>query len=507
MITAFLVPMTAQLQTNYAQTTVQLLSVLVLDAGASAGAKPLLADTAASLPQSLAPFQAPSLFVAVNALWFLSLVFSLASALLGLVAKQWCREYLRWHSVLSSADVNILLRQMRFESWEEWHVPELLTMIPALLEVALITFFAGLVVFSWTLQPTIFVCVIIPVGSVLVGTFAQKILPIFYRLCPYKTPTCWALARLAGKVHRAARHQRFPSTEQAQQLVDWRAWDMEFASDANFCEMPGFLRLEGTFSHEDADATVDAFRFTFGARAMSWVRKASQDRALLHACETCITHLFSHVRTSPDSHLFLHAVSWPVRITMGWTEDFARVETLFHSLLEEETGTEELNKGMPVLRLRALPRDIPMSQVGPYLTNYQDHFASTVDYTTLLVARRALAARVTWCVEQWIAHRDAHSHDRSLWVHLVARLLIVLRCVPQDYLETTLAGEDTDIDMLANNLTAVYRRLAPYSIAYCDGLVPMVAGILELMGKARFSAALDDVHVSRTSYRMRECDY
>ena len=78
---------------------------------------PYLHGTSASLPTS-PTFKAPGNVVTVNILWFTSLVLSLAAALFGILAKQWCREYLKWHSVIASSRENVLIRQVRFEAWE-----------------------------------------------------------------------------------------------------------------------------------------------------------------------------------------------------------------------------------------------------------------------------------------------------------------------------------------------------------------------------------------------------
>ena len=107
---------------------------------------PYLNETAASLPTSTT-FKAPGNVVTVNILWFTSLVLALAAALFGILAKQWCREYLRWHSVVESARMNVILRQMRYEAWEEWKVASYIAAIPALLQIALVLFFAGLLAF------------------------------------------------------------------------------------------------------------------------------------------------------------------------------------------------------------------------------------------------------------------------------------------------------------------------------------------------------------------------
>ena len=81
-------------------------------------------------------------------MWFLSLVISLASALLGILAKQWIREYLTWDKATALPKTNIRVRQVRFEAWEDWHTPAIISAIPVLLEVAIILFVMGLVLFT-----------------------------------------------------------------------------------------------------------------------------------------------------------------------------------------------------------------------------------------------------------------------------------------------------------------------------------------------------------------------
>ena len=107
---------------------------------------PFLNETAASLPTSSA-FKAPGNVVTINILWFTSLVLALAAALFGILAKQWCREYLRWHSVIATARENVLIRQVRFEAWDRWQVNAFIATIPAFLEVALTLFLVGLLIF------------------------------------------------------------------------------------------------------------------------------------------------------------------------------------------------------------------------------------------------------------------------------------------------------------------------------------------------------------------------
>ena len=148
-----------------------------------------LNETAESLPEST-NLHIPTSVSTINTLWFLSLVLSLTAALFGILAKQWCREYLRWHSVTLPPRDNVLLRQMRYEAWQEWHVPSYIAAVPALLEIALILFLVGLFLFVPMYSDRTFTSVVSAAnGSTLAGFVVLTLLPVFYCRCPFQSPT------------------------------------------------------------------------------------------------------------------------------------------------------------------------------------------------------------------------------------------------------------------------------------------------------------------------------
>ncbi|KAJ3518919.1 hypothetical protein NM688_g9374 [Phlebia brevispora] len=147
-VTAFVIVSYTMLQPDTTQQSIQLLSVLAIRSGGFPGSDSFLNSTAATLPSSTA-FQAPTSAITINALWFASLVLSLASALYGILAKQWCREYIKWKYVLADARENVLIRQARYEAWDQWKVSAFIAAIPALLEISLVLFLSGIVVVAW----------------------------------------------------------------------------------------------------------------------------------------------------------------------------------------------------------------------------------------------------------------------------------------------------------------------------------------------------------------------
>ncbi|KAJ3556450.1 hypothetical protein NM688_g2021 [Phlebia brevispora] len=91
---------------------------------------------------SLPDFKPPASAVRINALWFTSLVLSLISASLGMLVKQWLREYLKGR--YSSPQERIRVRHYRWEGLYRWRVFEIAAALPILLQIALILFFIGL---------------------------------------------------------------------------------------------------------------------------------------------------------------------------------------------------------------------------------------------------------------------------------------------------------------------------------------------------------------------------
>ena len=192
------------LQPDNSRITVQLLSRITIQTGPpEVATDSFLNETAASLPTS-STFTAPGNVVTVNILWFTSLVVSLAAALFGILAKHWCREYLRWHSVNAPPRENVLLRQVRFEAWERWQVASYIAAVPALLQIALILFLVGLFIFVPMFAERSFTAVVsTAIGLTLLGVIALTVMPVFSRLCPFQSPTGWVLLRLSGLSHQA----------------------------------------------------------------------------------------------------------------------------------------------------------------------------------------------------------------------------------------------------------------------------------------------------------------
>ncbi|KIJ62275.1 hypothetical protein HYDPIDRAFT_30538 [Hydnomerulius pinastri MD-312] len=147
-LTAFILQFCSLLQIDNSQATADLLAQLVsLQMGNL--------SSPSAVQSGPEQFKPPSSSVWINALWFLSLVLSLASALFGMMAKQWLREYMQWTTMMSLPEDAVLVRQLRYEAFMDWNTPAMLASIPALLEVAVILFLLGMVILLYTLNDVV----------------------------------------------------------------------------------------------------------------------------------------------------------------------------------------------------------------------------------------------------------------------------------------------------------------------------------------------------------------
>jgi hypothetical protein len=156
-----------------------------------------------SVPEStLSDFSPTARDVRVNVLWFLSLVLSLSAAVLGLICKQWLRQYQRDASVTPQEAIKI--RRLRYGGYRQWKVLKLLELLPELLQTSVILFFVGVVDFVWGLHSTLAIILTGTIGLFLLLVSALTLAPSFYYSqtldansifpCPYKST--WAHAFL-----------------------------------------------------------------------------------------------------------------------------------------------------------------------------------------------------------------------------------------------------------------------------------------------------------------------
>ncbi|KAJ3503612.1 hypothetical protein NLJ89_g8352 [Agrocybe chaxingu] len=144
--------------------------------------------------------------VRINMFWFSSLTLSMATVLIGIVCMQWLREFRR-DATRSHKDA-LAMRQMRYEGLVAWKVPVILSLLPLLLLLAFVLFFAGILELLWAKHRAVAAVVTVNVGVVCWFLIMTTVLPALQSLstsnkdlnnvnqCPYKSPQSWAFYRL-----------------------------------------------------------------------------------------------------------------------------------------------------------------------------------------------------------------------------------------------------------------------------------------------------------------------
>ncbi|KAK0455697.1 uncharacterized protein EV420DRAFT_1692404, partial [Desarmillaria tabescens] len=144
-VTTFVVQTSENLQPDYTQLTTTLLAELIAVQRASAnGSSP------DSVPSSVTnTFVPDNLDVWINTLWYISLLLSLTTALIAVLAKQWLHHYT---SVTSgTAKERARVRQFRYIGLQQWQVPTIIGLLPVMLHLSLAIFVVGIILFLHSL--------------------------------------------------------------------------------------------------------------------------------------------------------------------------------------------------------------------------------------------------------------------------------------------------------------------------------------------------------------------
>ncbi|KAI0795103.1 hypothetical protein C8Q75DRAFT_527426 [Abortiporus biennis] len=194
-------------------------------------------------------FTAPLAIIRINVLWFTSLVLSLVSASLGMLVKQWLREYLSGDQAPSRNRSRV--RQFRHEGLTTWRVFEIMALLPTLLQISLILFLVGLIDFLRLIHPVVASVVSVFIGVWLLAYFATTFLPIFSAKCPYKSPQ----ARLMFNLSQILSGKSSFKTQSLYPHLVWARAETGVAVQKNL-EVDAIATADATLSDDDVLGTV-----------------------------------------------------------------------------------------------------------------------------------------------------------------------------------------------------------------------------------------------------------
>ncbi|PPQ91537.1 hypothetical protein CVT25_008805 [Psilocybe cyanescens] len=214
-VTTFIVESYKNLQPNPDDTVISLLSRIATHLESPLGSN-------SSLPSPVQPeFSPDSSSLRVNTLWFISLVLSLTTVLVGTISLQWLREHQSF-SELTPREM-YAVHHMRYQALISWHVDKIFNTLPLLLQCSLVLFLIGIIDFlhAMTIKNWIVtIPVAVVVGFTMLFLIATAMLPTLQALslyfdfssershpggnrvpapspCPYKSPQSHAIRMLS----------------------------------------------------------------------------------------------------------------------------------------------------------------------------------------------------------------------------------------------------------------------------------------------------------------------
>ncbi|KAL4245180.1 hypothetical protein ABKN59_009893 [Abortiporus biennis] len=211
---------------------------------------PFLNSTIPPLSFPPTSFNAPISVVRINMLWFTSLVFSLISASLAMLVKQWLREYLAGDH--SSPRMHARIRQFRYHGLAKWRVFEIMALLPLLLQVALILFLIGLISFLELVDENVSRLVTIIISIWLAVYVVATIIPTFAQDCPYKSPQ----ARVFYNLFRVLKGEKPWEIQSSSPHLSWGRFEANILLDAKSLEVDALITADATFTDDELLGSV-----------------------------------------------------------------------------------------------------------------------------------------------------------------------------------------------------------------------------------------------------------
>ena len=137
------------------------------------------------------PPSAPIIWV--NAMWLISLVLSLTSALIATLLQQWARRYVEMPHRPSDPKNRARVRSFLFFGTKLYKMRFAVKLAPTLLHLSVYLFFTGLVVAFRTINKSVAIAVEVAVGVFGVAYITLSFLPCLDVRCPYRTPMSYFL--------------------------------------------------------------------------------------------------------------------------------------------------------------------------------------------------------------------------------------------------------------------------------------------------------------------------
>jgi hypothetical protein len=146
-------------------------------------------------------FSPPEHIVVVNALFYASLGVMILAALVAMLIKTWVREFDRGLRAMSLPEQRAKTREFRYLGMERWKLPEMVGILPVLIQISLFLFSIGLVLFLFHIsKPSFGVTTVIFGVGVLYYVMTTSI-SVFVTSSPFHSPLSRTLATVYQHAH------------------------------------------------------------------------------------------------------------------------------------------------------------------------------------------------------------------------------------------------------------------------------------------------------------------
>jgi hypothetical protein len=161
-------------------------------------------------PYVPAAFSPPDHIVVVNALFYASLGVMILAAFIAMLIKSWIREFDRGLRAMSIPEQRAKTREFRYLGMQRWKLPEMVGILPSLIQISLLLFAIGLVLFLFHIsKPSFGVTTAIFGIGVLYYSITTSI-SVFVTSSPFHSP----LSRTLGKVYQHLHAYFCPSVDE-----------------------------------------------------------------------------------------------------------------------------------------------------------------------------------------------------------------------------------------------------------------------------------------------------
>lgn len=281
--------------------------------------------------------------IRVNCLWFLSLIFSLTTVLVGILVLQWLREHQRPRGDLAPQLAYSLLN-MHTEALDRWFIPQIITFLPLLLQGGLVFFFVGMVDFLWQLDRRVAYPVMVFICLTLLFLVLTTLLPTLQSLtlflprrkrsrvprapCPYKSRQSWAFHELVAPFARFAEKYRSGTP-----------WNKIFDLKLDAVLLPGTIVSDDRPTSAIPRATETIFRQKLGGswlnHGIAWLYQRDIDRILAEPDLEPLTMAIFEKSLPTPIYDAINALSNSVKsASLRKKEQWIAVDRCFHRILD-----------------------------------------------------------------------------------------------------------------------------------------------------------------------------